>query len=367
MVRPDRDRFDDVPILAELRGLLERNMQRGASPPRRAGSWVAGGLRTVPLVLAAGVAVAVVVVALAVLGHGRTPGRPGPPSSVSSDPAPPAPGSPTLGPTPAQERYINAARRQTIARDPACAQHANRGATIDRGTPSRSVLSVLGVLRRPPLPPDHTTKVLYSLGWDAGAGVYLNYIRRARTEYGRSYWIVPEARITPFGPIPARCYREFRAALERELRHASPRLRSSALRVQSSELLAERAQAEHRSGLCFIAIGVHVAPRPGAVGFGCSPGTSGTIPLAGGDGAGDGAGGTILSGIAADGIATVTVHYAASGRFPAHTITSNVVNNVYVLKIPPDTAHQAFPTRVIDRTASGRVIRPVRGSQAISG
>jgi hypothetical protein len=66
--------------------------------------------------------------------------------------------------------------------------------------------------------------------------------------------------------------------------------------------------------------------------------------------------GTIMSGIARDGIVGVTLRYAASGRHPAQTVTSNVVNNVYVLKIPPSTAHQPFPNRVRLRLADGRVV-----------
>jgi hypothetical protein len=62
-------------------------------------------------------------------------------------------------------------------------------------------------------------------------------------------------------------------------------------------------------------------------------------------------------------VATVTVEYAAAGRDPARTLTSTAVNNVVVFKIPRRTAHQPFPTKVIERAADGRVIPPAPTSQ----
>jgi hypothetical protein len=224
------------------------------------------------------------------------------------------------------------------------------------------MLSVLRVLRRPPLAPDPTQRVLYSIGWDKGAGVYVNYIRRARTEYGRSYWIVPEARTTPFSPIPARCYTAFHTRLLRDLRHASPSLRAQALKAQVQAFAAQRAETTHRAGLCFIEIGLHVRPHPGAVGFGCSAAPTAADPIQGGSISGDSGGGTIRSGVVPDGIAAVTAHFSRSGRDPARTITSDVVNNVYVLKVPPHTA--PFPSGESIRMSDGRRL-PVSASGGV--
>jgi hypothetical protein len=351
-----RERFEDLPILADLRNQLAGHM-REAPAPRRSGGWARTGLGRASLALAVTVALAVVAVGLLALHHrAAVPQQSGPAGHVQHS-GPPAPGPSPSG----VNGYVTKAQRQTIARDHACSPPTNRGQTIDRGSPPQSMLSALGVLRRPPLPPDPTNKVLYSVGWDAGAGVYVNYIRRARTEYGRSYWIVPEARVTPFGPIPARCDAEFRATLEQDLRHAPRRLRAQALATQSQELRADRQSSEHRAGLCFIEIGLHVRPHPGAVGFGCSPGLSGTVPPSGGNGSGDRGGGTIMSGIAADDVVAVTVHYDAGRQDPARTITSQVVNNVYVLRIPPHTAHRSFPSGWRIQLADGRVLSGPRG------
>jgi hypothetical protein len=355
----DHDRFEDLPILADLRNLLADHMREasvpGALPAARrlpAQRWALAGVRRAGLTLAVAVALAVVAVGLVALHH-RTaahhsppPAGHGPvPHTAPVTPAPPSPGS-TLA---------NKAQHQVIARDHACAQPTNRGQTIDHGSPGHAVLALLGVLRRPPLAPDPTNKVLRSIGWDIGAGVYVNYIRRARTEFGRSYWIVPEARTTPFGPIPARCYREFHTTLLRDLRNASPALRSQALSAQRGQVDVMRSQSEHRAGLCFIEIGLHVRPHPGAVGFGCSPGVQGLVPGLSGNDSGDGAGGTIISGIVP---VAVTARYPGSGSGPAHTVTSDVVNNVYVIKVPPDTAHAPFDGAWRIRMSDGRVLTP---------
>jgi hypothetical protein len=362
MNRRERDGFDDLPILADLRELLADHMHaagaQGAGAPARRprpGGWALNGARRAGLALAVAVALAVVAVGLVAL-HQRTAGR---------HTTPPASGgnvhrtTPPVNPAPSPgSKLATTAQHQVIAHDHACSQPTNRGQTIDHGSPGHAVLSLLGVLRRPALPADPTNRVLHSIGWDIGAGVYVNYIRRARTEYGRSYWIVPEARTTPFGPIPARCYREFHATLVRDLRHASPALQAQALRAQRDQLDIMRSQSEHRAGICFIEIGLHVRPHPGAVGFGCDPGVQGVVPGSGGNGSGYHGGGTILSGMAPDGIVAVTAHYPASASDPARTITSNVVNNVYVIKVPPNTSRPAVDAVWSVKMSDGRVLTP---------
>ncbi|HEX3977294.1 MAG TPA: hypothetical protein VHW96_13595 [Solirubrobacteraceae bacterium] len=108
-----------------------------AAPAHRSGGWARAGLRRVPLALAMALALAVVAVGL-----------------------PPTPG----------QNLANQAQRQVLHHDRACSPPTNRGQTIDHGSPGQAVLSLLGVLRRPPLAPDPTNKVLYGIGWDAGAG-----------------------------------------------------------------------------------------------------------------------------------------------------------------------------------------------------
>jgi hypothetical protein len=308
------------------------------------------------LALAVAIAVAVVAIGLLALHHRSAAPHPAPPANHGTvHRSVPEPGNPPPSPG---DKLATQAQHQVIARDHSCAQPVNRGETIDHGSPPHAILSQLGVLRRPPLPPDPTNRVLYSIGWDKGAGVYVNYIRRARTVYGRSYWIVPEARTIPFGPIPARCYREFHATLLRDLRHASARLRAQALNAQRGQFSMMRSQSEHRAGLCFIEIGLHVRPHPGAVGFGCSQGIQNVVPGFGGSESGGGAGTMIVSGLAPDGVVAVTVHYSPSGSGPAQTVTSNVVNNVYVLRVRRKAGRGPFPATWRIRMANGRVLTP---------
>ena len=95
MTARTRDRFEDMPILAELGEALDAHFkERTAQPnsgitsahaqrskPRRWGlsprarAWAAGGLRGLPVLTAALIAVAVVAVALGLTGHGHTASR----------------------------------------------------------------------------------------------------------------------------------------------------------------------------------------------------------------------------------------------------------------------------------------------------
>ena len=147
------------------------------------------------------------------------------------------------------------------------------------------------------------------------------------------------------------------STLVRDLRGASPVAAGAGAGGSAHQSRGRRAQTEHRAGLCFIEIGLHVHPHPGAVGFGCSPAVSGVIPPSGGNGSGDSGGGTIMLG--RGGRRRRRRHRALTTRRPrpgAH-VTSNVVNNVYVLKVPPDTARsRRSPPRGRSATSDGRVL-----------
>ena len=254
--------------------------------------------------------------------------------------------APPAGPrvsTAAEQRYIDRARRQTIARDPGCKAPVNsqRGATLVHRAPPRALLAALGVLRRRALPADRSTRMLMRNGFDAGAGVYVNYIRRARTAFGKSYYLVPEARIGVFGPIPNRCYGEMRTALKHDLRSARPALRKSTLSVQAQEFAAERLEARQQQGLCFAAVSLGSHARLGGVDEGCTAGVPNVrTPLAGGIGEGDRAGGTIFAAVVPDVVASVTLEFDAAaaiqhGRsLPAQSTTSSC-----------SRSHRTLPTR----------------------
>ncbi len=103
MDRNDPDRFEDLPILADLRDLLAVHMREaaaeGATPAttrRPAGRWALAGVGRAGIALAVTVTLAVVAVGLVALHHRTAGPRPGGPaghggsqSSIPIGPAPP--------------------------------------------------------------------------------------------------------------------------------------------------------------------------------------------------------------------------------------------------------------------------------------
>ncbi len=355
------DRFDDLPILGELRDALdarftvaERRLPWFDRARAWTGSGLGSGLRAAPIVLAAVIAITVAIGALTVFKHGGSQTN----RSLGRGPTHLAPKRLPSYPNPTESRYISKALAATVAADHACKQSANRGKTFLQGSPGPEVLSELGVMRRPALPADATTRTLFNNGFDAGAGVYENYIRRARTEYGKAFYLIPEARTTPFGPIPDRCYGETKARLIRELQHATPKVRRTTLAAGLAELQAMELQSEHRVGMCFAVVSAHHRGKIGGVDEGCDQDLAWlNHPVSSqGIGEGDRAGGTIYAAIVPDAIASATLEFKAGGGYPARSVTSQAVNNVVVFKIPPRTYHQAFPSRFVLRETGGKVV-----------
>jgi hypothetical protein len=240
---------------------------------------------------------------------------------------------------------------------------ANQGVTFTHGKPSNALLATLGVLRRPAPPADETNRTLIQSGFDVGAGVYVNYIRRARTEFNKSFYIIPEARTTPFSPIPSRCYTEMHAALLHEIRQLARTQQARIFQLQALQFAAQRALTEHRDGFCFAAVSLGYHSKfTGVDSGGCSQGPPTlkqywpTDPgwmqedLNNGD--------VLLAGVVPDGVTAVTVHYVAGNGHPARTITSTIINNVAAFEIPPGTFRKNYvPTTVVWRAADGRVLR----------
>jgi hypothetical protein len=95
----------------------------------------------------------------------------------------------TRGPTPAQPRPL-ANAPATLA---ACSSHPNG---VDEGTPSRSLLSILGVLRRPAAHADALPRTdfdFFTIGVARvrGEEVFVRYVRRARVIGNTSYYLIP--------------------------------------------------------------------------------------------------------------------------------------------------------------------------------
>ncbi len=340
-----RDDFDDIPILRELGDQLDRRFARnGASTPRSLIPRVAVALSVLGSLAVGGVALAVL--------HTRTGGRHRGPSGRTAHAT-----QTSLRPTATGARasaLVNRAVASTVRADPAC--HAeNRGPTFVHGRPGQPLLANLGVLRRPAIV-SPTRATLMAGGFSAGSRVFVDFIRLARIEDGRAYYLVPEGNAFGVSRIPARCDAEMRNRLERIAAGSPPAVRRAAL-VEQPAWYGDIMRRVDQPGLCFAVVTTRHVEPPNGVSMGCSsvwdyisPGLSGAIGL------GDPAGGQILAEVVPDPVASVTLVYRARGADPPRRLTSRAVNNVVVFTIPHRTAHPAAPNEVIRRGASGRTL-----------
>lgn len=235
---------------AELLAAHGRLAARRGGPRRWRRAWRGG----VAILLASATALAVVALALVLVRHGHAtgthPSAPPPASPSGPPPAPhdrgPAP-KPVLPPHPSRTQvrevdYLFHATGTAERLDRACqgTPPAQVRPTLSNGTPNASLLSILGVLRRPARPTDklpprvvglqHT--VIPNGSLPPAKDIYTRYIRRARWRFGAGYYLVPAGDVNQNSPIPPRCYAEQRKALERELPHIPRALRAPTLALE---------------------------------------------------------------------------------------------------------------------------------------
>ncbi len=201
----------------------------------------------------------------------------------------------------------------SAATDPAsgCSQTK----TFITGTPSQSLLSILGVLRRAATPADSLPASIRSrLNRPAarilGREIFGEYIRRARVLAGSSYYVMPV--------LYTGC-----GALKR-------------------------------------GEGMMLATANGGGGAG----TATTIEQGTAYGTDGGFGHTTIETLVPDGLATVTLHYPTGkiGGFdrnhaPALTITGNVVGNLLIVTVPRAGNRLIAPMTMTWRAASGRTVK----------
>lgn len=340
-----RDEFDDIPILRELRDQLERSFAQSAPPARR------GLLARLAVALSVLGSLGVGGAAVAVL-HARTGGRPRDPSGRSAQRL-----RTSLRPTGIQARanaLVNQAAAATVHADPAC-RSENRGPTLVPGRPGRPLLANLGVLRRPPVA-SPTRATLMAGGFTAGSRVFVDFIRLARIEDGRAYYLVPEGNVLGESRIPVRCDAEMRTTLQRIDAGSPAAVRRAAL-VEQPAWYGDIIRRADQPGLCLAVVATHPVKPARGVNMGCSsvwdyvsPGLSGAIGL------GDRGGGQTIAEVVPDPVASVTLVYRARGADPERHLTSRAVNNVVVFTIPRRTADPATPDEVIRRSAGGRTL-----------
>ncbi len=359
-------------LLERLRARAPVNGDRG----RRVRRHRSAALSVVIPIVGAAVAVAVVVV---FVGSGRHPSPPGPAAGHhhTSGPAslpPSAAGPPPflhLSPTDRQViNYVMKAQGIADRTDPACATSAPNPApsarpSLSTGTPSTTLLSILGVLQSPQtasdrLPPrkiwhgPHSTPHVYPYGtYPPAKGIYAGYIRKARSRFGASYYIVPAANVNQNQPQPARCYREQRAALRHELPTIPRSLRGAALPLQPRYLAYQKRLAIPYPGVCLLALNSTGNGDGSSCGYSIAAIKSGHTLTSGAP-----TGVPVVYGLAPDGIRTVTLVY--NHRRHQEALTVRVINNVFILHNPHQhLPHEGFPDKLIWRSTDGQIIKTI--------
>jgi hypothetical protein len=146
---------------------------------------------------------------------------------------------------------------------------------------------------------------------DMGEGVYVKFVRRAQVVSGISYYLVPVEKAITARSCP------------------------STEEVFLVEASSEGAQSDGGLTASSIADGQMFDSR-------WSHGSA------------------TLSGIVPDGVAKISLHYAATplGRHAA-TVTATPVENVFVVSIPRAIINAALPTTIVWRSAEGSIIRTI--------
>jgi hypothetical protein len=309
------------------------------APGRR--GWLRSGARAVPALAAVAVTVLVAGVALLALGHG------------SHHASPPAAG---LANTPAPElrqefAYIQKATRHVI-QSRECQAHPPMGTTLIHGSPSPAILSTLGVLRRPARPSDHLAQ-----GSLSGLGqVYAGFVRRAFSAGGVSYYVIATRDSFAAQQPPARCFAAQTEAVQAYAPRIPANLRRQTLALEATIMSYVRGLIAHapRDAICTAEFS-----RNGSGGSGCGdPIQQIRMGLPPSDDNGT------FSGIVPDGVATVTVHFAATAGHPAISATAKVTGNMYAVRIPELANGTMEQPTMTWRSPTGLVRGPARATAA---
>ncbi len=178
--------------------------------------------------------------------------------------------------------------------------------------------------------------------------MFVNYIRRARTAHGATYYVIPTGTTGFAEPPPsARCVADTIAAARRVLPGIPAAQRTATIRFEEARLTAQERLPRQPTdgGLCLAAI------ARGSLATRCEGGSEVSSGL--GSFASDGA---YLAGLVPDGVATVTLRFERAAPAPPATVTDNVVDNVFVV---PKPRAVVGPTAMIWRSASGAAIKTI--------
>lgn len=329
-------------------GDAPRRLNGTDEPPRpRRRRWLAGGARLLPVLVAVGVTLAVVVGALVLLGH-RGGHRPTPPASGGPDNAFAALVEKTPRGQLKRESAFIAAASKNVANRPACRPPtANTGAIVRGAAPGKALLSTLGVLRRPATPADRIDPKLFGLG-GPGMTFYLDGTRHARTIGKTAYYVVP-IHVTPVGDYPSAACAALQAqALKQSLPTIPAKLRGPTVALQAALIDYDRrlSRTTPQDGVCILSR----AGRGNSSECG-EPLSAIRRPMVPSDDGGS------YSGVVPDGVASVTLSFPATASHAATSVTGAVRDNLFVVRGPrTPTTVISVPT-VTWRAADGRVLK----------
>jgi hypothetical protein len=185
-------------------------------------------------------------------------------------------------------------------------------ATI-KGSPAASLLSILGVLRRPGTPADALPPQLRL--FFSGTSFFVDYVRRARVVSGRSYYVVPAR----FGRCGTTLEPHEGIVLVCVLR-ANQRILDAGTGGESTATQVKQDGMFLVGGSC-----LHTSRA------------------------------TLLAGVVPDGVAAVTLHY------PASTLTITPVDNIVAAAVPDPGGPLWRPLAMVWRSADGAIIKTIHG------
>lgn len=274
--------------------------------------------------------------------------------------------SAAVGQTPhrqSAERYVEVAVLEA-ANSPACAsRHVPSSIS---GPPPSSLLSILGVLRRPATAADE----LPSGSAGRQPQLYVNYVRFARKAYGERWYVwVSGSNDRP--PADAkRCLAAERQDFRREEPRIPESLRSAATVQFESQLRAERRVDERPTtapGVWLIGYGRRFGGGGGGAGAAQIERAGMWSSQSGGTGADPGR--TLFGGVVPDGVSTVTLQYPAGKlggfshrRGPALTVTAPVLENVVVVSVERAGNQATGAVTTTWRAENGAVIKTLHGN-----
>jgi hypothetical protein len=233
-----------------------------------------------------------------------------------------------------------------------------------------SLLSILGVLRRPSQP-GGIRDALSLLMSRPGQSLYVRYVRFARSLDGFDVYVFVSTGFALTPVSTSRCVAAVTANFDRLLPHIAKTFRVDATQIFNRDLAIQRANWARKPPSAVVgAQGFSIYSRD-QEGFGSGASTAAQIQEGeglglGGVATGSGPNTSFVAGIVPDGVASVTLHYNAGplgGYSHKHALAANVttkaVNNV-IVAIVPRPGGNAWPSTITWRAANGKIIKTIR-------